>query len=103
MLPVVLLGMLDPYVFLIFFLATSVFGVFLSWFGIYSEVTTYRRFNTVTETVLLLYYGAFENFGYRQWKSYIAWRALYEYLTGVTEWGVMERSGFDDEEVATGD
>lgn len=101
LLPVVLLGMLDPYVFLIFFLATSVFGVLLSWFGIYSEVSTYRRYGNVSETIMLLFYGALENVGFRQWKSYIAWRALYEYRTGVEEWGVMERTGFGSEEPPT--
>ncbi|MBX0285922.1 glycosyltransferase [Halomicroarcula sp. F28] len=93
--PLVLLGLTEPYVFAIFFLLTSVFGVGLSWFSIYSEVSTYRRYGSVWQTVLLLWYGTVENIGFRQWKAYIAWRGLFEYLAGVDSWGRMERSGFE--------
>jgi len=99
LLPVmVLLGILDPYVFLIFFLTTGLFGVLLSWFSVYSEVWTYRRYGGVYQTVLLLWYGVLENVGYRQWKAYIAWRGLFEYLRGDRSWGRMDRSGFDREQ-----
>jgi len=37
-----------------------------------------------------------ENFGFRQWKTFIAWRGLFEYLRGDTSWGEMRRSGFDE-------
>lgn len=95
LLPVMaLLGILDPAVVLMFFLVTSVFGVFLSWFCVFSEVSTYRRYGRASETAVLLAYGILENVGYRQWKAYIAWRGLYEYLTGIDAWGRMSRTGF---------
>ena len=40
--------------------------------------------------------GVLENFGFRQWKTFIAWRGLFEYLRGDTSWGEMRRSGFDE-------
>jgi len=98
LIPFFVFGLTAPYVFFIFFLMTAVFGVLLSWFGIYSEVSTYRRYGGVYETVVLLWYGALENFGYRQWKAFVAWRALFEYVRGVDSWGLIDRSGFESSE-----
>ncbi|CCQ33608.1 glycoprotein 3-alpha-L-fucosyltransferase [Halorhabdus tiamatea SARL4B] len=82
-----------------FFLLTTGFGVFLSWFGVFSEVWSFNRYDSPWQVLRLLWYGVLENFGYRQWKTLVAWRGLLEYLRGVESWGVMERSGFstDDE------
>jgi hypothetical protein len=48
--------------------------------------------------VRLLWYGVLENFGYRQWKTLVAWKGLFEYLRGVDTWGAMERTGFSTED-----
>ena len=88
------LGVLNFEFFLIFFLLTTGFGVFLSWFGIFSEVWSYNRYDHPTQIVRLLWYGVLENFGYRQFKTYLAWRGLIEYLRGEQSWGAMERAGF---------
>ena len=85
--------------FLIFFLLTTGFGVFLSWFGVFSEVWSFNRYDSPWQVLRLLWYGVLENFGYRQWKTVVAWNGLVEYLKGVDTWGAMERTGFktDDE------
>lgn len=88
------LGALNIEFLVVFFLLTTGFGVFLSWFGIFSEVWSFNRYKNPREIIRLLWYGILENFGYRQWKTYIAWRGLFEYLRGEQSWGVMERSGF---------
>lgn len=80
--------------FLIFFLLTTGFGVFLSWFGIFSEVWSFNRYDSPGQILRLLWYGILENFGYRQWKTVVAWKGLVEYLKGVETWGAMERTGF---------
>ena len=81
-----------------FFLLTTGFGVFLSWFGVFSEVWSFNRYDSPWQVLRLLWYGVLENFGYRQWKTIVAWRGLLEYLGGVESWGVMERSGFSEDE-----
>lgn len=92
-----LVGIVDAWFVLAFFLLTSGFGVFLSWFGVFSEVWTFNRYNRPREVLSLLGDAVLENIGYRQWKTLQAWRGLYEYVRGVESWGVMERSGFGDE------
>ncbi|WP_435182460.1 glycosyltransferase family 2 protein [Halobellus sp. EA9] len=90
----VYLGVLNFEFFLVFFLLTTGLGVFLWWFGIFSEVWSYNRYDHPVQIVRLLWYGVLENFGYRQYKTYLAWRGLVEYLRGEQSWGTMERAGF---------
>ena len=90
------LGILNPDFFLVFLLLTVGVGVFLSWFGVFSEVWSYNRYESPWDVVRLLWYGVLENFGYRQWKTVVAWHGLIEFLRGEQSWGVMERRGFDD-------
>ncbi|MFB6295246.1 MAG: glycosyltransferase [Halobacteriales archaeon] len=89
-------GVLNWEFLVIFFVVTTGFGVFLSWFGVYSEVTSFRQYDKPKQIIRLLADGVLENFGYRQWKTFLAWRGLFEYLRGNQSWGVMERSGFGD-------
>jgi cellulose synthase/poly-beta-1,6-N-acetylglucosamine synthase-like glycosyltransferase len=91
-----LLGAVNPEFLVLYFLVTAGFGVFLSWFGVFSEVTSFRRYEDPKQIARLLADGVLENVGYRQWKTLVAWRGLFEYLRGDESWGVMERSGFDD-------
>jgi cellulose synthase/poly-beta-1,6-N-acetylglucosamine synthase-like glycosyltransferase len=88
------LGILDFEFFVVFFLLTTGFGIFLSWFGIFSEAWSFNRYEDPRQVVRLLWYGVLENFGYRQWKTYVAWRGLIEYIRGEGSWGAMERTGF---------
>lgn len=88
------IGALNVEFLIIFFLLTTGFGIFLSWFGIFSEAWSFNRYDDPRQILRLLWYGVLENFGYRQWKTYVAWRGLFQYLTGDEAWGVMERSGF---------
>ena len=96
------LGILNVEFFLTFLLLTAGVGVFLSWFGVFSEVWSYNRYESPWDVLRLLWYGVLENFGYRQWKTVVAWHGLIEYLRGKQLWGVMERRGFGAETEATG-
>ena len=94
-------GVLNIEFFVVFFLLTTGFGIFLSWFGVFSEVWSFNRYQNPRQILRLLWYGVLENVGYRQWKTVVAWQGLLESLRGVDSWGVMERSGFsrpNDEE-----
>ena len=90
-------GILNVEIFLVFFLLTTGFGVFLSWFGVFSEVWSFNRYDSPWQILRLLWYGVLENFGYRQWRTVVAWRGLFQYLRGADTWGAMERAGFDTE------
>jgi len=87
-------GVLNIEFFVVFFLLTTGFGIFLSWFGVFSEVWSFNRYDDPRQILRLLWYGILENFGYRQWKTLVAWQGLVEYFRGVDSWGVMERGGF---------
>ena len=87
-------GILSLEFFLIFFVLTTGAGVFLSWFGVFSEVWSFNRYDSPWQILRLLWYGVLENFGYRQWKTVVAWQGLVEYLTGVDSGGAMGRAGF---------
>jgi cellulose synthase/poly-beta-1,6-N-acetylglucosamine synthase-like glycosyltransferase len=87
-------GILNVEFFLAFLLLTVGVGIFLSWFGVFSEVWSFNRYEDPRDVVRLLWYGVLENFGYRQWKTAVAWHGLVEFLRGETSWGVMERRGF---------
>lgn len=91
-------GLLSIEFFIAFFLLTTGFGIFLSWFGVFSEVWSFNRYDSPWQVLRLLWYGILENFGYRQWKTIAAWRGLFEYLRGVETWGAMERTGFSTED-----
>jgi cellulose synthase/poly-beta-1,6-N-acetylglucosamine synthase-like glycosyltransferase len=87
-------GLLNVEFFVLFFLLTSGVGVFLSWFGVFSEVWSFNRYDSPWQVLRLLWYGLLENVGYRQWKTLVAWRGFLEYLRGIDTWGNMERQGF---------
>ena len=88
-------GILEAEFFITFFFLTTGVGVFLSWFGIFSEVWSFNRYDSPWQILRLLLYGVLANFGYRQWKTLVAWRGLFDYLRGSDSWGVMDRAGFD--------
>jgi len=96
------LGILNIEFFLVFLLLTVGVGIFLSWFGVFSEVWSYNRYESPRDVARLLWYGVLENFGYRQWKTIVAWHGLIEYLRGEKSWGVMERQGFGGDETGGG-
>jgi cellulose synthase/poly-beta-1,6-N-acetylglucosamine synthase-like glycosyltransferase len=91
-------GLLNIEFFLVFLVLTTGFGIFLSWFGVFSEVWSFNRYDSPWQILRLLFYGVLENFGYRQWKVLVAWYGLVEYLRGVESWGAMERTGFSTDD-----
>lgn len=88
-----LLGMFDPGFLVLYFVLTIWFGVFLSWFGVFSEGWSFRRYDEPSQILRLMGDAVLENVGYRQWKAYIPWRGLIEYLRDVESWGEMRRGG----------
>ncbi len=90
------LGLFNPVPFVLFFLVTSGFGIFLSWYATYAEVWTFRRYRKVTQIAQLMALGVLENIGYRQIRTLIKFTGIPKFIRGNTEWGEMTREGFDD-------
>lgn len=91
----VLLGAADVTFVVLYFVLTSAIGVFLSWFGVFSEVWSFRRYDSLGEIVRLLGAGILENVGYRQVKVIFTGYALFESVRGNGDWGVISRANFD--------
>lgn len=89
------LGWLDLPLLVLFVVVTSGFATLLSWYFVVGEAATDEGYTQAADFGRLLRDGVLENFGYRQWKTTIAWRGFIEFLRGDTDWGVMERRGLE--------
>ena len=97
------LGILNLEFFALFLLVIVAFGVFLSWFGIFSEVWSYRRYDDPREIAILLGNAVLENVGYRQWKAFVSAQGLVEFLRNDNSWGAIERQSFSEDSATDAD
>lgn len=79
---------------LLFFLAAYGLGLLLSVLTLLLEAFSFRRYAGVGDALLLLLWSVLENVGLRQLGVYWRLRGLAKFLRGRTDWGVMERRGF---------
>jgi hypothetical protein len=96
-----LLGFVDVEFAVVFFLAAVGLGTLLSVAAVFLEELRLRRYPRWLDVLKLTLYGILENFGYRQINT--VWRALaiVSFLRKNTDWGAMERRGFDPAKTAT--
>ena len=79
------------------FLAVAVgLGALISWLSAYIEGYGFRRYTRPQDNAKIMLYGILENVRYRQWKAFIAWKGLIQYLSGDTSWGEMRRVCFEE-------
>lgn len=71
------------------------YGVFLSLLSVIIEERAYRRYPSWTDLRRMTVALVIENFGYRQWLSFVRARALLK-LRGNHTWGAQTRIGFQD-------
>lgn len=90
-----LLGVLNLEFAVAFFLAAVGLGALLSVAAVFLEELRLRRYPRWLDLLKLTLYGILENFGYRQMNT--VWRAwaIVSFLRKNTDWGAMERQGFD--------
>jgi biofilm PGA synthesis N-glycosyltransferase PgaC len=74
------LGVLSTQLMALFLFLVFFYGMFLSMSAVLFEAVTYRRYPTWSHLVHLLFYGAIENFGYRQLISWWRVQATVLYL-----------------------
>jgi cellulose synthase/poly-beta-1,6-N-acetylglucosamine synthase-like glycosyltransferase len=81
-----------PFAILFFFLAYG-YGAVLTLATLLLEEVSFRRYSTMRDRLLLVFWALIENFGYRQ--RTVVWRVrgIWKYLRGRKDWGAMERRG----------
>ncbi len=92
----IILGILHVEFFVLFLLVIIGIGIFLSTFGVFSEVWGYRRYDDPGEIAVLLGASIVENIGYRQLRAVWAVHGLVEFLRRDTSWGRIRRQTFND-------
>jgi cellulose synthase/poly-beta-1,6-N-acetylglucosamine synthase-like glycosyltransferase len=90
-----LLGVLNAEFALAFFLAAVGLGALLSTAAVFLEELRLRRYPRWRDLAKLTFYGILENFGYRQLNTLWRCLAIVSFLRKNTDWGAMERRGFD--------
>jgi len=88
------LGMVD-FPFLALFLTVAILiGVTLSTGAVVLEELFYRRYPKTSDIARLVAAAFLENFGYRQLTIWWRVKAFWDYFSGKTAWGKMERKSF---------
>jgi hypothetical protein len=90
------LGLLNLEFAWLFLLVSVGLGVFLSVTAVFLEELRLRRYERWRDLGKLVLYAILENFGYRQLTSLWRVMAIWSFLRKNTEWGDMERRGFED-------
>lgn len=94
--PIMLIfGLLNVPFFALFFVVAVVLGTLMSWLSALNEVYGFRRYTRPRDVARILLYGVLENVLYRQWKAFVAWKGLVQFLRGDTSWGEMTRVGLE--------
>ncbi|MDQ2695509.1 MAG: glycosyltransferase family 2 protein [Pseudomonadota bacterium] len=78
----------------LFFLAAYGYGLLLSALSLLLDELGFHRYGRMRDRFLLLLWALLENLGYRQLTVFWRLRGLVRFLRRRTEWGVMERRGF---------
>ena len=79
---------------LLFLLVAYGLGATLTALTLALEEVSYHRYERLGDRLLLVAWALLENLGYRQLTVWWRLRGLWKYLRGRTEWGAMERRGF---------
>lgn len=88
------LGILDVSFAVLFFLVAYGYGLLLTTFTLVLEELSFHRYAGLRDRLLLVAWALLENLGYRQLTVFWRLRGLGKFWGGRTDWGVMERRGF---------
>lgn len=90
-----LLGVLNFEFAALFLLAAVGLGALLSTAAVFLEELRLKRYPRWLDVLKLSLYGILENFGYRQINTFWRAMAIVSFLRKNSEWGAMERKGFN--------
>jgi cellulose synthase/poly-beta-1,6-N-acetylglucosamine synthase-like glycosyltransferase len=88
------LNLFSPLFVIAFLLASILYGIVLSVFAVILEEISFKRYDHLSDLVVLFAAAFLENFGYRQLVSWWRFLAMVEYAAGKRQWGYMEKKGF---------
>ncbi|MFQ5996632.1 MAG: glycosyltransferase [Dehalococcoidales bacterium] len=88
------LGIVNFLFFALFLTVAILIGVILSTGSVVLEELSFRRYPKTSDILKLITTGFLENFGYRQMTVWWRVKGFWDYFTGKTAWGMMERKGF---------
>jgi len=88
------LGIVNLPFFVLFLTVAILVGVILSTGAVVLEELFYRRYPRTSDLVKLVVAAFLENFGYRQLTLWWRLKGFWDYFSGKTAWGKMERKGF---------
>jgi len=89
-----ILGLLNPVIILAIFISSIMFGVIISLSSLYMSEREMIMMNH-KETLILILFAIFENFGYRQLISMHRVSSSFKALKESGAWGVQKRKGFN--------
>jgi cellulose synthase/poly-beta-1,6-N-acetylglucosamine synthase-like glycosyltransferase len=97
------LGILDRSFVILFLIVAFAVGALLSVGALLLEEIAFRRYPRFRDLLRLLAYGFLENFGFRQFLTFVKVKALLDILLRRRGWGRMDRRGFEPGERGDGD
>ena len=88
------LGLVDFLFFALFLTVAILLGVILSTLAVVLEELSFRRYPKTLDLVKLVAAAFLESFGYHQLTLWWRLKGFWDYFSGKTAWGKMERKGF---------
>lgn len=90
-----LVGMLNVRFFILFLIASILYGIILSTGAILLEEYTFSKYPKTGQLFKLTLYGILENFGYRQLTVLYRIEGMIIYKKNKNSWGTIQRKSFD--------
>jgi cellulose synthase/poly-beta-1,6-N-acetylglucosamine synthase-like glycosyltransferase len=88
------LGLVNYWFAVLFFLFAVVLGTLLSLLSILLEEYSSGRYPRLQDILVLTLFSLLENILYRQWLSIVRVIAFFDFYKGKEEWGAMQKKGF---------
>jgi cellulose synthase/poly-beta-1,6-N-acetylglucosamine synthase-like glycosyltransferase len=88
-------GMLNVKFFIMFLVASILYGVILSMGTILLEEYTFSRYPSIGQLLKLTLYGIIENFGYRQLTVLFRVEGMIKFKKNKEKWGEIQRKSFE--------
>lgn len=89
-------GLLNTRYFVLFLVASILYGVILSIGAILLEEYTFSKYPSIKQLLRLSWYGMLENFGYRQMTTFFRIDAIIRYKKFKNSWGKIKRGNFSN-------
>jgi hypothetical protein len=93
-----LLGVVNLWFMLSFFLVAVLYGTILSVGALLLEENTFKKYPDIKQLLQLFFYSFVDNFGYRQLNTLFRVEATFGFKKNKNRWGELKRKGFSKKE-----